>query len=116
MGIRARRENYPDFKIGFQYIGIERDRMNLNPDAGRDAWAIPVTVTLPIWQNKIRAEIHQAKSRLESSQSRLRQTENTVNLELKKLFENVARFRCRSCRFAGQSGSGICWDCKDLSD
>ena len=82
----ARQDNRPDIKIGFQYIGIGDDPMITDPDVGRDAWAVPVTISLPIWQNRIRAGIREAKNGLESAEAMRRQTGNEITFELKRAY------------------------------
>lgn len=77
----ARYENAPDISIGLQYIDIGRMN-NGQADDGRDAWMIPIKVTLPIWQNRIGSAIDEANHNLRSSQAQLKQSENTTDYEI----------------------------------
>ncbi len=81
----AKLENAPDFSIGFQYsrIGVGD---STSPDAGRDVWMIPVTITLPIWQNRIGSAIEEAHANLEAARQQLKQTQNSTDYEVKAAY------------------------------
>jgi outer membrane protein TolC len=81
----AKYENAPDFKIGFQYMKIGSG-MTANPDDGRDAWMIPIKITLPIWRNRIDSTIAEAKNNLAASEANLQSQENTTVFEVKNAF------------------------------
>ncbi len=81
----AKLENAPDFSIGFQYsrIGVG-DSTSAN--AGRDAWMIPVRITLPIWQNRIGSAIEEAHANLDAARQQLKQTQNSTEYEVKAAY------------------------------
>lgn len=81
----AKLENAPDFSIGFQYsrIGVG-DSTSAN--AGRDAWMIPVKITLPIWQNRIGSAIEEAHANLDAARQKLQQTQNSTDYEVKAAY------------------------------
>lgn len=81
----AKYENAPDFSVGFQYSRIG-EGMTSEADDGRDAWMIPVKVTLPIWRNRIDSAIHEAKSNLLAGESQLKEIENAIEYELKNTY------------------------------
>ncbi|MDF7806179.1 TolC family protein [Verrucomicrobia bacterium S94] len=55
----AKRERYPDFFVGLQYIQTGEAEMAV-PDSGQDAIIGSVGITLPIWAGKNRARIQSA--------------------------------------------------------
>jgi len=81
----AKLENAPDFSIGFQYsqIGVGN---STSPNAGRDAWMIPVKITLPIWQNRIGSAVEEAHANLDASRQQLQQTQNFTDYEVKAAY------------------------------
>ncbi len=81
----AKLENAPDFSIGFEYSRISVGDSN-SPDAGRDAWMIPVKITLPIWQNRIGSGIEEAQAHLNAAQAQLSQEENSTEYEVKAAY------------------------------
>lgn len=81
----AKLENAPDFSIGFEYSRISVGDSN-SPDAGRDAWMIPVRITLPIWQNRIGSGIEEARANLNTAQAQLQQEENSTEYEVKAAY------------------------------
>ena len=81
----ARLENAPDVTVGFQYIGIGSGDTT-DPDDGRDAWMIPVKVTLPIWQNRILPAIQEAGRNLRASEAGLRDARNTTQYEVRDAY------------------------------
>jgi outer membrane protein TolC len=89
----AKYENAPDFSIGFQYTQIGNGMTN-DPDDGRDAWMIPIKVTLPLWQNRIGPGIKEARNNLQSSEAGLEDIRNMTIYELKNAYlEFVAQSR-----------------------
>jgi len=81
----AQYENAPDFKVGFQYYRIG-EGMTTDPDDGRDAWMIPIKVSLPLWQNRIGSAIEEAQRNLKAAQAKLKGIENTTEYELKNAY------------------------------
>lgn len=81
----AKYENAPDFSIGLQYIEIGSG-MTSDPNDGRDAWMIPVKVTIPLWQNRIGAGIKEARHNLRASEAGLKDTKNLMAFELKNAY------------------------------
>ena len=81
----AKLENAPDFSIGFEYsrIGVGD---NTSPNAGQDAWMIPIKITLPIWQNRIGSAIEEAHANLNAARNQLKQAENSTEYEVKAAY------------------------------
>jgi outer membrane protein TolC len=81
----AKLENAPDFSIGFEYSRIDAGE-STSMNAGRDAWMIPIKITLPIWQNRIGSAIEEAQANLSAVQAQLTQAENSAEYEVKAAY------------------------------
>ncbi len=81
----AKYEYAPDLSVGFQYYRIGNGDTSMEDD-GRDAWMIPIKITLPLWQNRIGPGVLEAKRNLEASQANLKQTENLTEYEIKNAY------------------------------
>ena len=81
----AKYEYMPDISVGFQYTRIG-DGMTTDPDDGRDAWMVPLKVTLPLWQNRIIPAVLEAKRNLNASEEKLKDTENMTGYEIKNAY------------------------------
>lgn len=81
----AKYEYAPDLSVGFQYYRIGNGDTSMEDD-GRDAWMIPIKITLPLWQNRIGPGVLEAKKNLEASQANLEQTENLTEYEIKNAY------------------------------
>ncbi len=75
----------PDVSVGFQYSRIGAGTTN-QIDDGRDAWMIPLKVTIPLWQNRVQSSIQEAKRNLNARQANLTQTENLTEYEIKSTY------------------------------
>lgn len=81
----SRYDNAPDFSLGFQYTKIGAGETN-SMDDGKDAWMIPIKVTLPLWRTKVGNRINEAKSNLEASQRGLEEIRNQTEFALKESY------------------------------
>ena len=81
----AKLEYIPDLSIGFQYFQIEAG-MTTEPNDGKDAWMIPLKITVPLWQNRLIPGVLEAKRNLKASQARLAQEENMAEYEVKDAY------------------------------
>lgn len=81
----AKYEYMPDISVGFQYTRIGGG-MTSDPEDGRDAWMVPLKVTLPLWQNRIIPAVLEAKRDLNASEANLREAENFAEYEIKNAY------------------------------
>lgn len=65
----ARRQYYPDFVAGVDYIVVGGGTTR-SPEDGKDAVIFKVGITLPIWQGKLKAGEREAEKALEASVGR----------------------------------------------
>lgn len=81
----AKYSNAPDFSVGLQYIDIGKGTTT-NMDDGKDAWMIPIKVTIPIWQNRIGSEIQEARRNLNASEAKFEQSKNVTEYEVRDAY------------------------------
>jgi outer membrane protein TolC len=56
----ARKDFYPDFSLGIDYVGIG-DREQAGDESGDDAVVAKLSLTLPLYQHKYRAGVEEAR-------------------------------------------------------
>jgi outer membrane protein TolC len=81
----ARRNYFPDFMVGGQYLVVEKG-MSESPEAGTDAWMLELGVNVPIWRGKLGAGVREARqmeaeSRAGRESARLRVQQEIVASE-----------------------------------
>jgi outer membrane protein TolC len=81
----AKYENAPDFSIGFEYVQIGEGETDMLDD-GRDAWMIPLKVTVPLWQNRIQPAIREARLNFHASEAILKNVENMTDFEIRNAY------------------------------
>ncbi len=100
----ARLAYWPDFAVGFEWMSMDpRDAFEapINPATGRrpatpqlsedgsDNWAITFGFSLPIWHDKIKGGIEEARRRLASSREQYRSTMNRIEFTVEDALERV---------------------------
>ena len=95
---------WPDFTIGFEWMLMEpRDAFQppINPATGRrptvskmsedgsDNWAVTFGFNLPIWYDKIKAGIREAKHNLAASNQQYTAARNRVHRKIEDAYERV---------------------------
>jgi outer membrane protein TolC len=78
----ARKSYYPDIMLGVDYIVTEEARMADVADSGKDPIVAMLTINLPIWRDKYRAEADEAERRYASAQEALAEMENKLAADL----------------------------------
>lgn len=59
----ARKSAWPDFTLGVEYIDTDRALMHGTPDSSKDPVVAMISLNLPIWFGKYRAEENEARHR-----------------------------------------------------
>lgn len=77
----AKLEYMPDLSVGFQYNVIGAGQTS-DPDDGRDAWMVPLKITVPLWQHRLIPGVLEAKRSLRASEARLAQAQNITEYEV----------------------------------
>lgn len=77
----AKWEYLPDIEIGFQYVQVG-DGTTTRPDDGKDAWMIPLKVSLPLWIPQVQGGIREARQLERSASEELQQAMNKTSAEV----------------------------------
>ncbi len=88
-GMRLARSQYlPDFGVGAAFVDTER-RDDMNPDDnGKDPVMLTLEMSLPVWWNKYRAGVREARARHDAAQSKVVSMSNDLTADLRLAFFN----------------------------
>ncbi len=78
----ARMDRLPDFTLGGAYTQVNRNIFQNPPDNGHDALVGLVSVNVPIWFGKLKAEEREATKRLEQSRAMADDVRNNVEADV----------------------------------
>jgi len=88
-GIRLAKKNYyPDFALGMDYIITGEARMPDVLDSSKDPLAIKLSLQIPIWGKKNRATVEEASARYQAAVDRKQEAENTLVWQLESVRYN----------------------------
>jgi outer membrane protein TolC len=80
----------PDFNIGGDYIGIDgMSGLPGNPANGHDVWMVSMGFSVPIWLDRVKAQVDQAKAEFSEEKSAKRNVEDTVADEVQGAYERL---------------------------
>lgn len=82
----------PDFTFGFDYIKVGSGHTSM-PNDGEDAWMGTVAVNVPLWFNKLSAQLKEKKAALEASKLKYKNTENEVAYEVRDLYFKIVTYK-----------------------
>lgn len=85
----ARMGYLPDLKIGGQWIEVQGGTNPSFPDDGDDIWTVKLGFSIPLWLNRIGAEVDEADFRVRREQSRRRDLTNQVLDQVQRQYERV---------------------------
>ncbi|MFH1652848.1 MAG: TolC family protein [Pseudomonadota bacterium] len=81
--------NYvPDFTFGFDYTFIDKGNIAVQNN-GKDAWLGTVSLNIPIWLNKINAQVKEKKAVLQAAKENYVDTKNRVEYEVESLYYRI---------------------------
>ena len=87
LGVRlARLANRPDFTVQASYITVPKLGSNPASDAGKDAFGVMVNVNLPLFRKRTRAEVQEARARVEESRYIRENIRDTVAAEVAEAY------------------------------
>ncbi|MDD4957430.1 MAG: TolC family protein [Candidatus Omnitrophica bacterium] len=78
-------EYVPDVSIGFDYISVGSGYTS-RPDDGKDAWMGTVSVNVPLWFDKLSAQVKEKKAMLEARRQEVSSMEDRVRYEVEDLY------------------------------
>ncbi|MFC1593946.1 TolC family protein [Candidatus Omnitrophota bacterium] len=87
----ARFDYLPDFTFGLDYIEIGSGHTTM-PNDGEDAWMGTVAVTIPIWFDRLNAQLHEKEAALEASRKKFENVENTVAYEVQDIYYKIEAY------------------------
>ena len=86
----ARKESWPDFTIGVQYVDIAR--RDLTPTmTGRDALALSIGIRVPLWRGKQKANVREAELERRRARAELDAFELEVRTRIADLQATIQR-------------------------
>ena len=79
----ARKNWWPDFNVGVQYSEVGSSVFSRPPDDGQDAVMGVVSINIPIWWGKLKAQKREAQKRLEASRELELNVESEVQSQVR---------------------------------
>jgi outer membrane protein, heavy metal efflux system len=79
---RAKKDYFPDFKIGVDYIETGSARASRTRGNGRDPIIASFAISIPLWQSKYDAALRQARAQKRASQARARALARALEAKL----------------------------------
>lgn len=88
----AKMDYLPDFTFGFDYIQVGSGETAMSND-GQDAWVGTLAVNIPIWFDKLNAQVKEKKAQLEAARKKYEDTENSINYEVEDLYFKITTYK-----------------------
>lgn len=100
----ARLSHWPEFELGFEWMYMKpreafrpppdpatgrRPEVSTMSEEGTDSWAVTFGFTLPIWFDKIKGEISEARHRLQASRLEYASVRNRTAFQIEDALERV---------------------------
>ena len=82
----------PNFTLGLDYIEIGNGQTTAAND-GQDAWMGTVAVNVPIWFNKLDAQVKEKQATLAATRSSYTDVKNNINYEIQDLYFKITTYR-----------------------
>ena len=82
----ARKNYYPDLMLGLQYWEIGRAGGMRNGD---DAWAVRMSINLPIWRDRLKAAVLEAEAQVAKAEADYQEMENITLFQVKDALVKV---------------------------
>jgi cobalt-zinc-cadmium efflux system outer membrane protein len=91
VGVKLAKKNFwPDFSLGLDYIITDETDMSGVPESGKDPIMAMVSIQLPLWHKKNRAAVNEADARYRAAQKQREERQNDL---LSRLDMVYYRFR-----------------------
>ena len=88
--LRLARMGYlPDFSVGGQYIEVGGGTNPTFPKDGHDIWMARLGFSIPIWVDRVQAEVNEMHARVMQEESRRRDLTNQVYDQVQRAYERV---------------------------
>ena len=88
----AKLDYLPDFTLGFDYIQVGGGKTTQSND-GQDAWMGMVVINIPIWFDKLAAQLKEKRTDLEATRKNYENVENSVSYEVEDLYFKITTYK-----------------------
>lgn len=88
----AKLDYFPDFTLGVNYTQIG-DGYTGMPNDGQDAWMGSLTVNIPIWFDKLGAQLKEKKADLEAAKKNYENVTNSISYEVEDLYFKIISYK-----------------------
>jgi len=88
----ANLDYFPDFTFGVDYTQIGAGHTTASND-GQDAWTGKVAINIPIWFDKLGAQLKEKKASLQASRDTYENIENSIAYEVQDLYFKITTYR-----------------------
>lgn len=79
----------PDFKVGGQYIEVEGGTNPSFPEDGQDIWMANLGFSIPLWVNRVRADVREKQASVMREESLQRDLTNRVYDQVQRAYERA---------------------------
>ncbi|MFH1414022.1 MAG: TolC family protein [Candidatus Omnitrophota bacterium] len=88
----AKMDYLPDFTLGFDYIEIGSGYTTASND-GDDAWMSTIKVSVPIWFDRLGAQLKEKRSTLEATRKSYESLDNSIIYEIEDMYFKVLTYK-----------------------
>ncbi len=79
----ARKDYYPDFNFGLNFVDTDTSSVGSPPDDGKDPVIAMISLNLPLWRDKYDAGVREARARYYAARQDKMEKTNSLSSELK---------------------------------
>lgn len=97
----AGKSSWPNIALGFEYIETGDALDTAMPESGKDPWMVSLSLELPVWFGKYRAEKNAAKARLEMNRYAKRDRVNELTARTERVLYELRDAESRVSLYAG---------------
>jgi outer membrane protein TolC len=88
----AKLDYLPDFNLGISYIQVDEGHTTM-PNDGQDAWMGMISVNIPIWFGRLKAQLKEKEAELEASEKNYQDLENRVASEVEDIYFKITTYQ-----------------------
>lgn len=88
----AKLDYFPDFTLGVNYIQIGEGYTNMADD-GQDAWMGMLAINVPLWLDRLNAQLREKKAALTASKKNYEDLQNRVIFEVEDLYFKIITYK-----------------------
>lgn len=88
----AKMDYLPDFTLGFDYIQVGSGHTTASND-GDDAWMSTIKVNVPIWFDRLGAQLKEKRANLEAARKSYEDLDNSIIYEIEDMYFKVVTYK-----------------------